>query len=194
MKPQAFDTYRCANEILRGLGITYWLDCGTLLGAIRENDFIGHDTDIDFGVFTDRHEDIAGLMYEMGFEKCHFFGTPEVGYEQSFRREGVKVDIFYFYETPPPGGFERGALWQGSWWKKHHLIVSEFDQVVLEPQRAEFLGEWTYLPRDPEKLLEARYGDWRKPNKNWRWYRDPRCIRKDTLPPLQEMEALECKT
>ena len=28
-----------------------WLDFGTLLGYYRENDFISHDLDMDFGIF-----------------------------------------------------------------------------------------------------------------------------------------------
>mgnify|MGYP003997540445 FL=1 len=37
------------NSVLQKLGIVYWLDCGTLLGAIRDNQLIAWDNDIDLG-------------------------------------------------------------------------------------------------------------------------------------------------
>jgi phosphorylcholine metabolism protein LicD len=37
------------DNILNDLNIEYWLDCGTLLGAIRDNQLISWDNDIDLG-------------------------------------------------------------------------------------------------------------------------------------------------
>ena len=38
-------------SILTKNKIHYWLDGGILLGAIREGNFIGKDTDIDLGIY-----------------------------------------------------------------------------------------------------------------------------------------------
>lgn len=37
-------------EMLKGLGLTAFLNSGTLLGAVREGDLLGHDDDIDLAV------------------------------------------------------------------------------------------------------------------------------------------------
>ena len=50
------------TNLLKNNGITSWLDCGTLLGAIRNNDFIKHDTDIDISTFEDNYENILDLV------------------------------------------------------------------------------------------------------------------------------------
>jgi phosphorylcholine metabolism protein LicD len=46
-KNQALDNLREIVETLNELGLKWWLDAGTLLGAIREKGFIEHDRDID---------------------------------------------------------------------------------------------------------------------------------------------------
>lgn len=174
-KAVALANFRDANEVLR-TRTTYWMDCGTLLGAIRENDFLEHDADVDFGVWgTENHKRIAAAMFRRGFSKWAFFGTPDYGYEQSFKRDGVKVDFFYFYP-------KREELWQGSW-LDGHLIESVFDrELVLPPVRMLFHGIETYGPHHPDLMLEARYGDWDREVKVWDWARDPVCITPETRP------------
>ena len=47
---------RAFAEAMNGGNIQFWLEFGSLLGYYRENDFIKHDCDIDFGAFLkDRH-------------------------------------------------------------------------------------------------------------------------------------------
>lgn len=165
------------NRVLSRLKVPYWIDCGTLLGVIRQGDFLPHDQDIDFGVWgADKHKETAEKILERGFVKGRFYGTPEHGYEQSFSRDGVKVDIFYFY---PLGG---KRVWQGSWLGPH-LIESVFDRdTVLPPVPMLFRGIETFGPHRPDRMLEARYGDWTQEVKEWDWTRDPLCITKETRP------------
>jgi hypothetical protein len=41
------------KEVLDHHNIEFWLDCGTLLGAVRENKFISWENDLDFGVMSE---------------------------------------------------------------------------------------------------------------------------------------------
>jgi phosphorylcholine metabolism protein LicD len=46
------------KQLLEKLGITYWLDLGSLLGAYRNNQFIPWDCDVDMSIYLDD----AGLL------------------------------------------------------------------------------------------------------------------------------------
>ncbi|MBU1082994.1 LicD family protein [Patescibacteria group bacterium] len=46
--------------------INYWLNMGTLLGAVRSNEFIDGDGDIDLGVVVDEMPKILPLLSELG--------------------------------------------------------------------------------------------------------------------------------
>ena len=54
------------KEILESLDIPYWLECGTLLGAIREKRFLSWEDDLDFGVWdVDFIDKIKAFEYEL---------------------------------------------------------------------------------------------------------------------------------
>lgn len=61
------------NKVLNDLNIEYWLDCGTLLGAIRDNQLISWDNDIDLGCWktTNDYEikqELKSKFEELGYE------------------------------------------------------------------------------------------------------------------------------
>lgn len=164
--------FRKANSALRRLGITYWIDCGTLLGYVREDGFLAHDPDFDFGTVNwPRHVEIGDAPQAKGFEMTTT-GFPEYGYEQSFFIEGDHLfDIFYFY----PAGLNR--LWQGSW-HQGNVLWSEFDlDAYLPVKEATFAGVRTFIPANPKKVLKTRYGRrWRTPVTTWNYVTDPYCF------------------
>jgi len=53
------------NEVLTGTNIAYGLIFGTLLGAIREGQFIAHDEDIDLYVLDEYKPDVIRLLPEL---------------------------------------------------------------------------------------------------------------------------------
>jgi len=53
-----------------------WLDFGTLLGFFRENDFISHDLDMDFGIIIpdyQRFVEDEQYLFERGFSRTKEF-------------------------------------------------------------------------------------------------------------------------
>lgn len=176
----AREALRVATRTLDALGVLWWLDCGTLLGHVREGGILAHDLDVDLSS-TDwkRAGEIHEAMVAAGFKPFRTFGTPEHGYEQRFTWRDVKLDIFYFYD-------EGETYWQGSW-LDDHLIVSRFDKTIIG--RTKKLKGFR-VPSQPEALLEARYGDWRTPNTEWDWATDPLCITPESNPLLLETTFL----
>ncbi len=165
-KSVALENLAQARDITEALGMRCWLTDGTLLGCYRENNFLGHDGDVDMGCLIDDYTpDIFDSFKKRGWACKSVFGRRDCGLEISFEKGGVKLDIFFFYR-------EGNRLWHGAWRKvdKHtkNLIKYHYDSFDLK--RGDFLGESFYIPADTEKYVATKYGPgWRTPVKEWDW-------------------------
>lgn len=177
----ALEALRTTNDVLSALGARFWLDCGSLLGAVRHGDIMEHDLDVDFSSWDwERHEEIAEAMVAAGFKLLRTHGTPESGYEQRFGWHNVKLDIFYFYEGTVHGP-EEGTCWQGSW-DYDRLIESRFPtDIARETVPFSFKDITVPVPIEFEAMLVARYDDWTEIVPKWDWRTDPSCIVSDPL-------------
>lgn len=52
------------DEICRENNIEYWIDCGTLLGAVRHQGFIPWDDDLDISVPADQYHKLLDILHE----------------------------------------------------------------------------------------------------------------------------------
>jgi len=169
------DNLTDAKSVLDKLKITFWLEAGTCLGAVREGNFIEYDTDIDLGVLAEdehRADEIIQAMKQKGFEVMYEWGERGKGYEISFIRFDVKLDLFFFYKK----GDKR---WHGAYYHKE-LIPHIFDAKLIEKLKTiDFQGLKVKIPFASKKYIVARYGeDWETPNKDWHYWEDPKCIDK----------------
>ena len=89
--------------LLKGIldkhNLKFLLSFGTLLGAVREHDFISHDEDIDLIMFKRDLPSFLSLLFELrknGFELARYESRGFL----SIIRKGEYIDFYFFDDYP----------------------------------------------------------------------------------------------
>ena len=172
--------------------IEYWMDFGTLLGAVRTGENVEFDDDGDFGVFGKDEKKIISLKQRAAADgfcinpKWHLDRMAGKGIPQKeedlirfCRSENNDIYVDVFPWRKGHGGFwNSGVSNDGLMWNKFGLNVVKAYPNWFTVERSsnhryfygEFLskvklhGKYMLAPRDPEAFLEMRFGqDWRIP-------------------------------
>lgn len=159
------------SRILKKHGAKHWLTDGTLLGYYREKDFISHDTDTDIGcMIDDLTPELIKDFLRNGFALGHVFGKMEDGFEIALHCNGIKTDIFFFYE--------RGdELYHSAYGNitAHEYTKIDYAYKFFDTKEVDFLGHKFFVPEDPLLFIETKYGaDWKVPKKAWRYDTSPK--------------------
>ena len=177
-KEHANETLAVINKVLGSKNIEFWLDYGTLLGAIRENDFIAHDIDLDFGVAYSKE---AINAIETAFKENDILKYREFTYdgnivEQTYSYKGLCFDIFYyFYDEKKMWcyGFtyENSKLEKITYGDKDVSRGFEGMRYLAEKRGVEkyqFKGAEYFVPENPHGYLIENYGaNYMTPIKEW---------------------------
>jgi len=141
------------DRLLRQCGIDYFLAFGTLLGAVREGNFIKGDLDIDIIVTNEeRLFESLPFLYKKGLLINRIF--PEELYTfHSANRHG-HIDLYVMKDLD-----------------KHHVTIQghrqnrKYFKTILPDGGGHTLAGKTYpCPANPERLLIHWYGrNWRIP-------------------------------
>ncbi|XP_005139857.3 fukutin-related protein [Melopsittacus undulatus] len=152
------ETARHVVSILESSGIRYWLEGGSLLGAVRTGDIIPWDYDVDLGIYKEdigkcrwlaaaaagnAVEDPEGFLWEKASEGEFY----RVHYSRSNR---LHVDLWPFYS--------RGGVMTKDTWLGHRQDV-EFPERFLQPREPlEFVGMMMMAPNRAREFLEFKFG------------------------------------
>ena len=167
---------KCMNEN----GHKYSLAFGTLLGAIREHDFIPHDNDIDLAMWIDDYtpkliDDLG--RYGIKHKYAYTIEDGKIGKEDTFIYKGVQLDIFYFYKdaegqvycndfiTHSDSTCKKDAI------RKHGGLLPRKLYLPLgdDLQTVDFKGLKLSIPSNYHELLSFRYGEnYMTPIPGWR--------------------------
>ncbi|XP_069738621.1 ribitol 5-phosphate transferase FKRP [Phaenicophaeus curvirostris] len=151
------ETARHVVAALEAAGVRYWLEGGSLLGAVRLGDIIPWDYDVDLGIYRDDVgkcrwlaaaaaapvEDAEGFLWEKAVEGEFY----RVHYSRSNR---LHVDLWPFYA--------RGEVMTKDTWLGHRQDV-EFPERFLKPRvPVPFAGGTAMAPNNARAFLELKFG------------------------------------
>lgn len=148
---------------------------GTLLGFVREGDFIKGDYDIDFACLANGDQDILlvrNKMLEKGFKLCSSCYYDGKIVEESFLIKRIRVDISYFRYCPNDNAWETFVLYSSenngtpcfkALWEVNHDMPLKIDKKVFKNKKIN-------LPANSNIFIARLFGDgWKKPDKDWKW-------------------------
>lgn len=155
------------KKALDELGITFCLMYGTLIGAIREEEFVYYDDDVDIAIFYKEIKDFK--LIEKLKEKLkplgYYFATMSVeGQLSSFyiakKDPGCheKVDVYVLFERD-------GKIWFPQYinHKEKGPVIRAFPytkKYFENMDEINFLGAKYKVPTPPEDFLEELWADW----------------------------------
>jgi SAM-dependent methyltransferase len=168
--------------VRRDFGYDVFFCYGTLLGAVRDNGFIGHDVDFD-AAYISKHsdgqaaarelQDIAFMLIEEGLQVKCMRTALHIYPDES---PTARVDLFHLYfDADEKLAFPFGIAGTIEMPLDHWTDVRE----------VEFGGGRGLIPVNAEALTEHIYGpNWRIPQPGFSWSRDRTRRARDGILPV----------
>ena len=144
-------------DILNKLKIKYYLQTGILLGAIRDNNLISWDWDVELSVFSidlkQRFDELQSMLKNSGFK---IIKTDK-------ELNSIKID--FYGELPSNTTTYTIYGWNHDikkkiFWRKKFKVPDHF---ILNMKKIKFFERFHFAPYPPKKYLEYQYGNWKKP-------------------------------
>lgn len=136
------------KKIMEEHNLRFLLAYGSLLGAVREKDFISHDEDIDLMMAKEDMPQFLSILFSLRNE-----GFEVVRYERrgflSIMRKKEYIDIYFFHEYEADNRLIKCCM---------DICPKVF---LTEKDAIPFQGAYFEVPKDIKKYLEFNYG------KNW---------------------------
>lgn len=178
-RKNALSVLESFNNAMEQNNHSYVLIFGSLLGAIREKGFIKFDLDIDVAMWAkDWSPKLQDDLIAAGFALKHTFLVDDglSGREETYVKDGVGIDIFYFYPAldtlPYCCDFlcHKDAPTFESSMKTHAGLIARRIELPINKERmvVQFETLRLYAPKNASEILEYRYGsDYMIPNPKW---------------------------
>ncbi len=161
--------------------IRYHLEGGTLLGFVRDREFLEWDHDIDLSIMSDDADKIPGVLkalrsYGYRTRVLNYSTKPEPASPVEMRVIRIKPLFYSLASKILP--FLKGSLltadifikyYHGgyAYWMAKGKLMRVPEKHYLGFDLVEYRGRLYSVPADHKAYLRAKYGNWNEPVKEW---------------------------
>ena len=147
----AFENLKVVVRVLREADVQVTPAYGTLLGIVRDKNFIEWDTDIDLFVLSEDKEKLLNAFWNLKDEGFVLIREDRCNHLFSVMRNGEYID-FYIQDKISPE-------------IRYDFDTFIFEKYLTDLIELDFRGLTISVPREYEQCLDFLYGDWRTPVK-----------------------------
>lgn len=152
----ALENLKILLDVLNKKGITVIPACGTLLGIIREHDFIEWDEDIDLFILAEDKDKLLDAFWDLKEQGLELIRSYRYGHLYSIMRNNEYIDFYIMEKISPEVRTNYGPDFV-------------FEKYLTDLIDWKFRGVTVKVPRDYDECLSILFGDWRTPVQ-WRNY------------------------
>ena len=165
------DTYEYINNVFqKNFGYTLYFIGGTLLGYVRENDFLENDKDMDVSYFS-KYNNVLDVKQEM-IEICE--KLIELEEPLIFIRSGfttVKYFIKYKIKNTEDDRIDIMPTWiqNGKIYRPTFVGYNGSKDIIFPLKKEKFYNHDVFIPNRAEEKLANVYGEnWRIPDRGFK--------------------------
>ncbi len=166
------ETINSIEKALTDYGVTYFADYGTLLGIIRDHDFIQWDNDLDYGLIVDDDFDwdkFEKHMNRHGFNKIREFSLMEKITEQTYSYKNSELTVDFFaklYDNKRLASYIYYHMQEYKYQSEMDFHVRKMMYTIVNATKeVRFKGTHVTVPDNAEQYLESAYSKkWRIPD------------------------------
>tara|TARA_Y100000310_G_C20346540_1_gene652298 strand:+ start:130 stop:738 length:609 start_codon:yes stop_codon:yes gene_type:complete len=146
------------DEILKDMGINYFLTCGTALGFYRDGNFIAWDDEIDVDIlaeiYVDKFYEMKERFISEGFVvRAAYRGPGGITSKMAMFKYGIKIAT-------------SGLFDDGNGFRCAHMVKYPAN-LFLKGEYFSYKGVEFLLPSPIEEYLTFFYGNWETPIKSY---------------------------
>lgn len=169
------------DQVLSKAGARYFVDCGTLLGYIRDNKPIEYDRDLDFGIYFDDKftpQMLENAMTRIGLHRITIGYIENEVQAVTYAKGILHVDFFRHTEVKNNSLLyvlyrDPSIIYPSN---EHCSVIVQKRAHITGLQRAKIGDIETNIPEHVEEYLASAYTDnWTTPDPNWQYTMEPGC-------------------
>ena len=152
------------SAVLQKADVEFWLDCGTLLGAVREKNFIEYDYDTDLSMKISDVDKVLSLREELKSQGILMELQKHNNVESMFvffYTTRIKIDLYIWHKIEM---IYRKPLWYERGGNVNEWIIAEVDSKFYDSlDKILFLGKEYLIPSNVRQYLTLLYDNWETP-------------------------------